>query len=148
MLELLKAIFGIKKEKNEKIKPEKKENLENYIDEIEELHVEPEPEYKIVIKVCKISNEQDALNAIILVEKGDLVIGKIPDIEREADDEFIDLLSKLKNEIAKMGGSAILLGNEHILLAPKDVCIEKIKESEDTYDTERDSIKEKVVIRE
>ncbi len=151
MFEFLKKI--LKGNNGSDVKPESI-NVEEYLQEIEELNVEPESE-KLIIKVCDVYDENDAINALVLVEAGYIVIAKIPNIEKEADDEFLELLKKVKNEVTKMGGLLALLGNEYMILTPKNCLIERVKkeipteniESEENEQIERDIIKEKITVK-
>ncbi|CAB3289578.1 conserved protein of unknown function [Methanocaldococcus lauensis] len=102
--------------------------IDDYLGEIEEIPITPVEEEKIVIKVCSIEDDKDAVTAIILAEAGYIVIAKTPNLEKEIDDEFIEIIKKIRNEVLKNGGNVIILGDEHLLITPKNVVIEKQKE--------------------
>ncbi|WP_456471879.1 cell division protein SepF [Methanocaldococcus sp.] len=114
-----------KKRKEEKIKKTNPESIEKYLEEIVEINATAEEDNRVVIKVCKIYDEKDAVEALLLVESGNIVIAKIPNLEKEADDEFFELIEKMDNEVKKYNGALLILGDEFLLLTPHYVSVEK-----------------------
>ncbi|ADG13060.1 Protein of unknown function DUF1621 [Methanocaldococcus infernus ME] len=109
------------------IKKNKYDNVEEYLDEVIEVQATPEEDDVVNIKVCKVENDSDAVEALLLVESGNIVIAKIPHLEKEADDEFFEILSKMDDEVRKYEGALMILGDEFLLLTPKNVRVEKHK---------------------
>ncbi|MCQ6254641.1 cell division protein SepF [Methanocaldococcus sp.] len=126
MLEKLKKLF--KGKNNENLNPPTPVSIDDYLQDIEELPITSVEDEKIVIKVCSIEDEKDAVTAIVLAEAGYIVIAKTPNLEKEIDDEFIEIIKKIRDEVLKNGGNVIILGDEHLLITPKNVVIEKQKE--------------------
>ncbi|CAB3287163.1 conserved protein of unknown function [Methanocaldococcus lauensis] len=126
MLEKIKKLLKGKNTGN--LTPPAPVTIDDYLGEIEEIPITPVEEEKIVIKVCSIEDDKDAVTAIVLAEAGYIVIAKTPNLEKEIDDEFIEIIKKIRNEVLKNGGNVIILGDEHLLITPKNVVIEKQKE--------------------
>ena len=101
-------------------------SIDDYLEEIEEIPISPMEDEKITIKVCSIEDEKDAVNAIVLAEAGYIVIAKTPNLEKEIDDEFIEIIGKMRTEVSKFGGMLLALGDEHLLITPRNVVIEKL----------------------
>ena len=70
------------------------------------------------------------MNVIVMVEAGYLVIANTPHLERDIDEEYAAILSKLKNEVAKIGGKMVGLSETKIFIVPRNVIIEKIIKEE------------------
>ena len=138
MLEKLKKLF--KGKNNENLNPPTPVSIDDYLQDIEELPITSVEDEKIVIKVCSIEDEKDAVTAIVLAEAGYIVIAKTPNLEKEIDDEFIEIIKKIRDEVLKNGGNVIILGDEHLLITPKNVVIEKQKE-----ETKKNKILEKYI---
>ncbi|ACX71887.1 Protein of unknown function DUF1621 [Methanocaldococcus vulcanius M7] len=131
MLKKLKQLLN--KGRGENISTPSPVSIDDYLEEIEEIPISTVEEEKITIKVCSIEDEKDAINAIVLAEAGYIVIAKTPNLEKEIDDEFVEIIRKMRNEVAKFGGMLLALGDEHLLITPKNVIIEKlIKEKKET----------------
>ncbi|XRP96373.1 cell division protein SepF [Methanocaldococcus sp. 16A] len=134
MLEKLKKLLG----KKDNFSTPAPVSIDDYLGEIEEIPITPVEEEKVTIKVCSIEDDKDAVNAIVMAEAGYIVIAKTPNLEKEIDDEFIEIIKKIKNETIKFGGNLIILGDEHLLITPKNVVIEKLlkekKEANATID--------------
>ncbi|XRO75786.1 cell division protein SepF [Methanocaldococcus sp. 28A] len=134
MLDKLKKILGLK----DNFSAPAPVSIDDYLGEIEELPITPVEDEKVIIKVCSIEDDKDAVNAIVMAEAGYIVIAKTPNLEKEIDDEFIEIIKKIKNETTKFGGNLIILGDEHLLITPKNVVIEKLlkekKEANATID--------------
>ncbi|XRO76740.1 cell division protein SepF [Methanocaldococcus sp. 10A] len=122
MLEKLKKLLG----KKDNFSAPAPVSIDDYLGEIEEIPITPVEEEKVTIKVCSIEDDKDAVNAIVMAEAGYIVIAKTPNLEKEIDDEFIEIIKKIKNETIKFGGNLIILGDEHLLITPKNVVIEKL----------------------
>jgi SepF-like predicted cell division protein (DUF552 family) len=136
MLEKLKKIFGKKKDTLSAPAPV---SVDDYLEEIEEIPLTPVDDEKTVIKVCSIEDEKDAVNAILMAEAGYIVIAKIPNLEKEIDDEFIEIIEKMRDEVSKFGGMLLALGDEHLLITPRNVVIEKLVKELKEETTEEDS---------
>ncbi|ENN96020.1 hypothetical protein J422_04745 [Methanocaldococcus villosus KIN24-T80] len=135
MFKKLKEIFS---PEGKKIKSTKPITIEEYFESLEELPHDVVDEEKIVIKACSIYNEKDGVDAILYAESGHIVIAKIPNLEKDVDEEFIEVIKKIRDEVSKFGGKLILLGEEHLLITPKNVIIEKvIKESREKKGEEK-----------
>ncbi len=134
MLKKLKEIFS---KKGDNFSTPAPVSVDDYLGEIEELPITPAEEEKITIKVCSIEDEKDAVNAIVMAEAGYIVIAKTPNLEKEIDDEFIEIIRKMRNEVAKFGGMLLALGDEHLLITPGNVVIEKLikEKKEQSNDT-------------
>ena len=120
-------------------------SVDDYLGEIEEIPITPVEEEKVTIKVCSIEDEKDAVNAIVMAEAGYIVIAKTPNLEKEIDDEFIEIIRKMRNEVAKFGGMLLALGDEHLLITPRNVIIEKLikeKKEESNATKENKGVKE------
>ncbi|NPA62785.1 MAG: cell division protein SepF [Methanococci archaeon] len=124
MLKKLKQLLN--KGRGENISTPSPVSIDDYLEEIEEIPISTVEEEKITIKVCSIEDEKDAINAIVLAEAGYIVIAKTPNLEKEIDDEFVEIIRKMRNEVAKFGGMLLALGDEHLLITPKNVIIEKL----------------------
>ena len=122
MLEKLKKLLG----KKENFSAPAPVSIDDYLEEIEEIPISPMEDEKITIKVCSIEDEKDAVNAIVLAEAGYIVIAKTPNLEKEIDDEFIEIIGKMRTEVSKFGGMLLALGDEHLLITPRNVVIEKL----------------------
>ncbi|AIJ05830.1 hypothetical protein JH146_0986 [Methanocaldococcus bathoardescens] len=122
MIEKLKKLLG----KKDNFSTPAPVSIDDYLGEIEEIPITPVEEEKLTIKVCSIEDEKDAVSAIVMAEAGYIVIAKTPNLEKEIDDEFIEIIKKMRNEIIKFGGNLIILGDEHLLITPKNVVIEKL----------------------
>jgi SepF-like predicted cell division protein (DUF552 family) len=135
MLEKLKKIFG----KKDTLSAPAPVSVDDYLEEIEEIPLTPVDDEKTVIKVCSIEDEKDAVNAILMAEAGYIVIAKIPNLEKEIDDEFIEIIEKMRDEVSKFGGMLLALGDEHLLITPRNVVIEKLVKELKEETTEEDS---------
>ncbi|WP_456418661.1 cell division protein SepF [Methanocaldococcus infernus] len=124
---IMDIIKGGSKGNGVDIKKNKYNNVEEYLDEVIEVQATPEEDDVVNIKVCKVENDSDAVEALLLVESGNIVIAKIPHLEKEADDEFFEILSKMDDEVRKYEGTLMILGDEFLLLTPKNVRVEKHK---------------------
>ena len=122
MLEKLKKFLG----KKDNFSTPAPLSIDDYLEEIEEIPISPMEDEKITIKVCSIEDEKDAVNAIVLAEAGYIVIAKTPNLEKEIDDEFIEIIGKMRTEVSKFGGMLLALGDEHLLITPRNVVIEKL----------------------
>ena len=122
MLEKLKRFLG----KKDNFSTPAPVSIDDYLEEIEEIPISPMEDEKITIKVCSIEDEKDAVNAIVLAEAGYIVIAKTPNLEKEIDDEFIEIIGKMRTEVSKFGGMLLALGDEHLLITPRNVVIEKL----------------------
>ena len=122
MLEKLKKFLG----KKDNFSTPAPVSIDDYLEEIEEIPISPMEDEKITIKVCSIEDEKDAVNAIVLAEAGYIVIAKTPNLEKEIDDEFIEIIGKMRTEVSKFGGMLFALGDEHLLITPRNVVIEKL----------------------
>ena len=122
MLEKLKKFLG----KKDNFSTPAPVSIDDYLEEIEEIPIRPMEDEKITIKVCSIEDEKDAVNAIVLAEAGYIVIAKTPNLEKEIDDEFIEIIGKMRTEVSKFGGMLLALGDEHLLITPRNVVIEKL----------------------
>ena len=122
MLEKLKKFLG----KKDNFSTPAPVSIDDYLEEIEEIPISPMEDEKITIKVCSIEDEKDAVNAIVLAEAGYIVIAKTPNLEKEIDDEFIEIIGKMRTEVSKFGGMLLALGDEHLLITPRNVVIEKL----------------------
>jgi len=122
MLEKLKKFLG----KKDNFSTPAPVSIDDYLEEIEEIPISPMDDEKITIKVCSIEDEKDAVNAIVLAEAGYIVIAKTPNLEKEIDDEFIEIIGKMRTEVSKFGGMLLALGDEHLLITPRNVVIEKL----------------------
>ncbi|ADC69916.1 Protein of unknown function DUF1621 [Methanocaldococcus sp. FS406-22] len=141
MLEKLKKLLDKKKGNLSAPAPV---SIDDYLGEIEEIPITPAEEEKVTIKVCSIEDEKDAVNAIVMAEAGYIVIAKTPNLEKEIDDEFIEIIRKMRNEVAKFGGMLLALGDEHLLITPKNVIIEKlIKEKKEENNAMKENKKVK-----
>ena len=74
----------------------------------------------------------------MLAEAGYIVIAKTPNLEKEIDDEFIEIIGKMRTEVSKFGGMLLALGDEHLLITPRNVVIEKLVK-EQKEETEKQS---------
>ncbi|EHP88554.1 cell division protein SepF [Methanotorris formicicus] len=136
VFEKLKELFGSGKTD---IKQPAPITIEEYV----ELPMAPvEEEKSIRIKVCDLNDGKDAVNIIVMVEAGYLVIANTPHLERDIDEEYAAILSKLKNEITKIGGKMVGLSETKIFIVPRNVIIEKIvkeeKEKKEVRNTEEE----------
>ncbi|WP_048056250.1 cell division protein SepF [Methanocaldococcus fervens] len=122
MIDKLKRILG----KKNSLSTPTPVSIDDYLEEIEEIPITPVEEEKTIIKVCSIEDEKDAVNAVVMAEAGYIVIAKTPNLEKEIDEEFIEIIKKMRNEALKFGGNLIILGEEHLLITPKNVVIEKL----------------------
>ena len=141
MLEKLKKLLG----KKDNFSAPAPVSIDDYLEEIEEIPISPMEDEKITIKVCSIEDEKDAVNAIVMAEAGYIVIAKTPNLEKEIDDEFIEIIRKMRNEVAKFGGMLLALGDEHLLITPRNVIIEKLikeKKEESNATEENKEVKE------
>ena len=139
MLEKLKKFLG----KKDNFSTPAPVSIDDYLEEIEEIPISPMEDEKITIKVCSIEDEKDAVNAIVLAEAGYIVIAKTPNLEKEIDDEFIEIIGKMRTEVSKFGGMLLALGDEHLLITPRNVVIEKLikeqkEETEEHTETKED----------
>ncbi|MEO2117049.1 MAG: cell division protein SepF [Methanocaldococcus sp.] len=138
MLEKLKKILN--KGRGSNISAPNPVSVDDYLEEIEEIPLTPVEEEKVIIKVCSIEDDKDAVNAIVMAEAGYIVIAKTPNLEKEIDDEFIEIIRKMRNEVAKFGGMLLALGDEHLLITPRNVVIEKlIKEKKEQSDDTKEN---------
>ena len=140
MLEKLKKLLG----KKDNFSAPAPVSIDDYLEEIEEIPISPMDDEKITIKVCSIEDEKDAVNAIVLAEAGYIVIAKTPNLEKEIDDEFIEIIGKMRTEVSKFGGMLLALGGEHLLITPRNVVIEKlIKEQKEETEQQTGTKEEK-----
>ncbi|AAB98927.1 TPA: cell division protein SepF [Methanocaldococcus jannaschii] len=138
MLEKLKKLLS---KKGDNFSTPAPVSVDDYLEEIEEIPLTPVEEEKVIIKVCSIEDEKDAVNAIVMAEAGYIVIAKTPNLEKEIDDEFIEIIRKMRNEVAKFGGMLLALGDEHLLITPRNVVIEKlIKEKKEESNVTKENI--------
>ncbi|AEF97249.1 cell division protein SepF [Methanotorris igneus] len=134
VLEKLKEILGVGK-------PNIKQPAPLSIEEYVELPIASvEEEKPIRIKVCDLNDEKDAVNIIVMIEAGYLVIANTPHLERDIDEDYAAILSKLKNEVAKIGGKMVRLCETKLLIVPKNIVIEKIiKEEKEKKDEKKEN---------
>jgi len=138
MLEKLKKFLG----KKDNFSTPAPVSIDDYLEEIEEIPISPMEDEKITIKVCSIEDEKDAVNAIVLAEAGYIVIAKTPNLEKEIDDEFIEIIGKMRTEVSKFGGMLLALGDEHLLITPRNVVIEKLIKEQKEETEEQTETKE------
>jgi SepF-like predicted cell division protein (DUF552 family) len=138
MLEKLKKFLG----KKDNFSTPAPVSIDDYLEEIEEIPIRPMDDEKITIKVCSIEDEKDAVNAIVLAEAGYIVIAKTPNLEKEIDDEFIEIIGKMRTEVSKFGGMLLALGDEHLLITPRNVVIEKLIKEQKEETEEQTETKE------
>ena len=140
MLEKLKKLL---KKKGDNFSTPAPVSIDDYLEEIEEIPISPMEDEKITIKVCSVEDEKDAINAIVLAEAGYIVIAKTPNLEKDIDDEFIEIIGKMRTEVSKFGGMLLALGDEHLLITPRNVVIEKlVKEQKEEAEKQKETKKE------
>lgn len=90
----------------------------------------------IKIKVCDLEDLRDATDIAIMLEAGYLVIANTINLERDLDDDYVKILTSLKNKVASNGGKIVRLCDNKILVVPNNTVIEKLVKEEEKVKTE------------
>ena len=133
---VFKSLMKLLKGEEKKVEVGKSNNngimsVEKYI----ELDVEPdvdEEEDIIRIKVLDLEDRKDANEILVWVENGCIVIANTIDLEKEVDENYLNVIKYLKDETLKMGGKIVRVCNNRVLVLPRNAIIEKaIKDREE-----------------
>ncbi|MDK2790327.1 MAG: hypothetical protein PWP15_834 [Methanothermococcus sp.] len=124
MLNKIKKIFGGK----DSLKTSGPVPIEEYVEIPVKVYDDTNT---IKIKVCDLEDLRDVTDIAIMLEAGYLVIANTINLERDLDDDYVKILTCLKNKVATNGGKIVRLCDNKIMVVPNNTVIEKlVKEDE------------------
>jgi len=132
---VFKSLMKLLKGEEKKVEVGKSNNgimpVEKYVELDVELDVDEEEDI-IRIKVLDLEDRKDANEILVWVDNGCIVIANTLDLEKDIDENYLNIIKYLKGETLKMGGKIVRVCNNRVLVLPRNVIIEKaIKEREE-----------------